>query len=102
MNSRLKCHRLAWVVASGFTLREPEHKDVSTGGCVPTLVAADWSPYFRGATQQGPRREFLYWTDDGISPDYDTTNGRSYSSSNATMVSMCGRSLHSAPGRFAC
>ena len=65
MNSRLKCHGLAWVVASGFTLREPEHKDVSTGGWVPTLAAADWSPYFRGATQQGPRREFLYWIDDG-------------------------------------
>jgi hypothetical protein len=32
MNSRLKCHGLTWVVASGFALREPEHKDVSTEG----------------------------------------------------------------------
>ena len=65
MNSRLKCHGLAWVGASGFALREPEHKDVSTGGWVPTLAAADWSPYFRGETQQDPRREFLYWVDGG-------------------------------------
>jgi hypothetical protein len=48
MNSRLKCHGLTWVVASGFTLREPEHQDVSTGGWVPTLVAADWSFLLQG------------------------------------------------------
>jgi arylsulfatase len=25
----------------------------------------DWGPYLRGQTSEGPRREFLYWTDDG-------------------------------------
>jgi hypothetical protein len=55
-NSRLKCHGLAWVVASGFTLREPEHKDVSSGAGVLDVVSLaildgyDWSPYFKGAT----------------------------------------------------
>ena len=29
------------------------------------LDGYDWSPYFKGDTQQGPRKEFLYWTDDG-------------------------------------
>jgi arylsulfatase A-like enzyme len=29
------------------------------------LDGYDWSPYFKGETQQGPRKEFLYWTDDG-------------------------------------
>ena len=39
MNSRLKCRGLSWVVASGLTLREPEHKDVSTGS--PSLSARE-------------------------------------------------------------
>jgi hypothetical protein len=43
MSPRLKCHRLAWVVTSGFTLRELEHKDVSSGG----LVRAGVSPKTR-------------------------------------------------------
>jgi hypothetical protein len=25
----------------------------------------DWSPCFKGEAQEGPRKEFLYWTDDG-------------------------------------
>ncbi len=29
------------------------------------LDGYDWSPYFKGDTPQGPRKEFLYWTDDG-------------------------------------
>jgi arylsulfatase len=29
------------------------------------LDGYDWGPYFRGESDQGPRREFLYWTDDG-------------------------------------
>jgi hypothetical protein len=29
------------------------------------LDGYDWSPYFKGETRQGPRKEFLYWTDDG-------------------------------------
>ena len=29
------------------------------------LDGYDWGPYFRGETQQGPRKEFFYWTDDG-------------------------------------
>jgi arylsulfatase A-like enzyme len=29
------------------------------------LDGYDWSPYFKGETQQGPRKEFLYWTDEG-------------------------------------
>ena len=63
------------------------------------LDGYDWSPYFKGETQQGPRKEFLYWTDDGDLPDCDTTSGNCYSWFNAPMVSMCGRSRSS---RFAC
>jgi arylsulfatase A-like enzyme len=29
------------------------------------LDGYDWAPYFKGQTQEGPRKEFLYWTDDG-------------------------------------
>ena len=29
------------------------------------LDGYDWTPYFRGETAQGPRKEFLYWTDTG-------------------------------------
>jgi len=29
------------------------------------LDGYDWGPYFRGEANAGPRREFLYWTDDG-------------------------------------
>jgi arylsulfatase len=29
------------------------------------LDGYDWGPYFRGAVDKGPRREFFYWTDDG-------------------------------------
>jgi len=29
------------------------------------LDGYDWGPYFRGQAAQGPRKEFLYWTDDG-------------------------------------
>ena len=29
------------------------------------LDGYDWTPYFKWETQQGPRKEFLYWTDDG-------------------------------------
>jgi arylsulfatase A-like enzyme len=29
------------------------------------LDGYNWLPYLKGGTQQAPRREFLYWTDDG-------------------------------------
>jgi arylsulfatase A-like enzyme len=29
------------------------------------LDGYNWMPYFKGEVQQGPRHEFLYWTDDG-------------------------------------
>ncbi len=29
------------------------------------LDGYDWAPYFKGQTKEGPRKEFLYWTDDG-------------------------------------
>jgi arylsulfatase A-like enzyme len=29
------------------------------------LDGYDWGPYFRGQATAGPRKEFLYWTDDG-------------------------------------
>jgi arylsulfatase len=29
------------------------------------LDGYNWIPYFKGETAQGPRKEFLYWTDDG-------------------------------------
>jgi arylsulfatase len=29
------------------------------------LDGYNWMPYLRGEAQEGPRREFLYWTDDG-------------------------------------
>jgi len=29
------------------------------------LDGYDWGPYFRGQATEGPRKEFLYWTDDG-------------------------------------
>ncbi len=29
------------------------------------LDGYNWLPYLKGEAQQGPRREFLYWTDDG-------------------------------------
>jgi arylsulfatase A-like enzyme len=29
------------------------------------LDGYDWGPYLRGQAEKGPRREFLYWTDDG-------------------------------------
>jgi arylsulfatase len=29
------------------------------------LDGYDWGPYLRGETGEGPRKEFLYWTDDG-------------------------------------
>jgi arylsulfatase A-like enzyme len=29
------------------------------------LDGYNWMPYLKGETQEGPRREFLYWTDDG-------------------------------------
>jgi arylsulfatase A-like enzyme len=29
------------------------------------LDGYDWSPYFKSEIQEGPRKEFLYWTDDG-------------------------------------
>jgi arylsulfatase len=29
------------------------------------LDSYNWIPYFKGETQDGPRKEFLYWTDDG-------------------------------------
>ncbi len=29
------------------------------------LDGYDWAPYFKGETKEGPRKEFLYWTDDG-------------------------------------
>ena len=29
------------------------------------LDGYNWMPYFKGEVQEGPRKEFLYWTDDG-------------------------------------
>jgi arylsulfatase A-like enzyme len=57
------------------------------------LDGYDWSPYFKGETQQGPRKEFLYWTDEGgLSPLCATTSGSSYSWYNVPTGSMFGRS----------
>ena len=29
------------------------------------LDGYNWMPYFKGEVREGPRKEFLYWTDDG-------------------------------------
>jgi len=42
-------------------------KGVKVGGMTYKvhLDGYNWMPYFKGEAQESPRREFLYWTDDG-------------------------------------
>lgn len=48
-------------------IKEKLMKGHSVGGMTYKvhLDGYNWIPYFKGETQEGPRKEFLYWNDDG-------------------------------------
>jgi arylsulfatase len=61
-----------WLPTLAAAAGEPDIKDKLLKGYEANgstfkvhLDGYNWMPYFKGETQEGPRKEFLYWTDDG-------------------------------------
>jgi arylsulfatase len=66
------CSHEDWVptlmaAAGESTITEKLLKGYQAGGMTYKvhLDGYNWMPYFKGEVAQGPRKEFLYWTDDG-------------------------------------